>query len=158
VPVRHHHPIARPGEPDAMLLLMPAWQNEGADGGFLGVKVVSVYPGNTRRGLPSVAGTYLLMRGATGEPLAVIDGLALTLWRTAAASALAASHLASADARRLVMIGAGSLAPYLIDAHASVRPIQDVLIWNHNSRRAEDLAARLDKRLGRGSYRVGATA
>lgn len=154
VPVRHHHPIERPGEPSAMLLLMPAWQKAGRDGGFLGVKVVSVYPGNARRALPSIFGTYLLMRADTGEPLAVIDGQALTLWRTAAASALAASCLAREDARRLVMVGAGALAPYLIEAHVSVRPIDEVLVWNHNFARAEAVAA---KSSGRG-YTVGATA
>jgi len=146
VPVRHHHSIERPGEPPAMLLLMPAWQKGGSEGGFLGVKAVSVYPGNAKRGLPSVSGTYLLMRGDTGEPLAAIDGQALTLWRTAAASALAASYLAREDAHRLVMAGAGALAPYLIEAHASVRPIAEVLIWNHNFARAEALAATLSGR------------
>ena len=99
---RHHHPIERPGEPAATLLLMPAWTDAGSEGGFLGVKIVTVYPGNAARSLPSIFGTYLLMDGATGAPLAAIDGQALTLWRTAAASALAASYLAREDASRLV--------------------------------------------------------
>jgi ornithine cyclodeaminase len=141
VPVRHHHPIARPGEPDAILLLMPAWMK--GEPAFAGVKVVSIYPGNAARSLPSVMGTYLLMDGATGAPLAAIDGQALTLWRTAAASALAASYLARADARRMAMVGAGALAPYLIAAHASVRPIAEVRVWNRNPGRAERLAAEL---------------
>jgi ornithine cyclodeaminase len=143
VPLRHHHPIERPGEPAAMLLLMPAWQKNG---GYLGVKVVSFYPGNAARSLPSVSGTYLLMRGDTGAPLAVVDGQALTLWRTAAASALAASYLARKDASRLLMVGAGALAPYLIEAHASVSPIAEALVWNHNPSRAEAIAARLSGR------------
>jgi ornithine cyclodeaminase len=141
VPARHHHTIERPGEPPATLLLMPAWTDAGTDGGYLGVKIVTVHPGNAARGLPSISGTYLLMHGATGAPLALIDGPALTLWRTAAASALAASYLARADAGRLVMVGAGALAPYLVRAHASVRPITDVLVWNRNSDKAEELAA-----------------
>ena len=128
VPLRHHHTIARAGEPDATLLLMPAWGD-----GFLGVKIVSVFPANAARGLASIFGTYLLMEGESGRPLAVIDGQALTLWRTAAASALAASYLARAEASLLVMVGAGALAPYLIRAHASVRPVSTVLIWNRNA-------------------------
>jgi ornithine cyclodeaminase len=136
-----------------MLLLMPAWTAAAKDGAYLGVKIVSVYPGNAARGLPSVSGTYLLMRGETGEPLAVIDGQALTLWRTAAASALAASYLARQDSRRLVMVGAGALAPNLIAAHASVRPIAEVLVWNRNPQRAEELAATLFDR----PYSVRAT-
>lgn len=153
VPVRHHHVIERPGEPPATLLLMPAWTKGGADGAFAGVKVVSVYPGNSARGLASILGTYILMNGATGAPLAVIDGQALTLWRTAAASALAASYLARDDARRLVMVGAGALAPYLIEAHASVRPLTEILIWNRSAARAEHLAEELQSR----AYAVAAT-
>jgi len=153
VPVRHHHPIERIGEASAMLLLMPAWEQNGRDARFLGVKIVSVYSGNPARGLPSVQGAYLLMDGHTGRPLAVIDGQALTLWRTAAASALAAYYLSRSDARRLVMVGAGALAPYLIEAHASVRPIEDVAVWSRSAHRAEQLA----ERLAGGAYVTRAT-
>lgn len=141
-PMRHHHEIARPGA-DAVLLLMPAWH--AAPGGYLGVKTVSVFPDNVSRGKPSVMGTYLLMTGDSGEPLAAFDGQSLTLWRTAAASALAAGHLARADAARMTMIGAGALAPRLIAAHAAVRPIRDVAIWNRTPETARRLAAELDR-------------
>jgi ornithine cyclodeaminase len=145
-PVRHHHTVALAGEPAATLLLMPAWTEMGTGSprdSFLGVKVVAVYPGNKARGKPSVAGTYVLMAGATGEPLAVLDGSALTLWRTAAASALAASYLARKNSSRLLMVGAGALAPFLIAAHCSIRPIRDVAIWNRSPGAAERLAADL---------------
>ena len=148
-PVRHHHPISLPDQPDAMLLLMPAWDDfsqRGSSSGHVGVKIVTVHPGNSARALPSVSGAYLLMSGGTGEPLALIDGQRLTLWRTAAASALAASYLARADASRLVMVGAGALAPYLIEAHAAVRSISQVLIWNRNFARAKQLAENLPGR------------
>lgn len=139
-PSRHHHGIRRP-DGEATLLLMPAWDE--ADG-FLGVKVVTVFPGNGARGLGSVQGTYLLMDGATGRPLAALDGARLTLWRTAGASALAARHLARSDARRMVMVGAGTLAPFLIRAHAAARPIREVAIWNRRPESAARLAAALD--------------
>ena len=139
-PVRHHHEVARAGG-DGTLLLMPAWS--GTAGGFLGVKVVTVFPGNAARGLASVLGTYLLMDGDTGRPLAALDGTRLTLWRTAAASALAAQSLARTDASRMVMVGAGALAPFLIRAHRSVRPIEDVALWARQRAKAEALAARL---------------
>jgi ornithine cyclodeaminase/alanine dehydrogenase-like protein (mu-crystallin family) len=87
-PERHHHGIDREDTPGT-LLLMPAWTGRAAGDGYLGVKVVSVFPGNGERGLPSVLGTYLLMDGGTGLPLAALDGTRLTVWRTAAASALA---------------------------------------------------------------------
>ena len=143
-PVRHHHPMVRAGEPDAMLLLMPAWTDTAASiaaEAVTGVKLVSVVPGNAGRGLPSVIGTYVLMSGVTGEPLAVLDGTRLTLWRTAAASALAADFLARADAAHLVMVGAGALAEHLIEAHTAIRPIRRVSIWNRSFDKATALSA-----------------
>jgi ornithine cyclodeaminase/alanine dehydrogenase-like protein (mu-crystallin family) len=129
-PIRHHHSVKQPGA-DATLLLMPAWTT-GAQGGeqFLGTKIVTVFPDNGKLSKPAVLGSYILMSGATGEPLAVMDGTTLTRWRTACASALAASYLAREDATHLAMIGAGALAPYLVRAHASVRPIKRVTLWN----------------------------
>jgi ornithine cyclodeaminase/alanine dehydrogenase-like protein (mu-crystallin family) len=140
-PLRHHHAIAR-DDGEAALLLMPAWTREKA-GAFLGTKIVTVFPGNLAKGLGSVAGTYLLMSGDTGEPLLTIDGHRLTLWRTAAASALAAKYLAREDASHLLLVGAGALAPYLARAHAAVRPIKKVSIWNRTPERANALAEEL---------------
>lgn len=140
-PLRHHHAIAR-DDGEAALLLMPAWTKE-KDGAFLGTKTVTVFPGNLAKSIGSVAGTYLLMSGDTGEPLVTIDGHRLTLWRTAAASALAAKYLAREDAAHLLLIGAGALAPYLARAHAAVRPIKKVSIWNRTPERAEVLAKEL---------------
>lgn len=140
-PERHHH--ALPGGP--VHLLMPAW-SAGAPGpgSHLGTKVVNVFPDNGARGLPAVMGTYLLFSGETGAPLAALDGTRLTHWRTAAASGLAARFLARPDARRLLMVGAGALAPFLARAHAAVRPIDSVAVWNRNPEGAERLAAALD--------------
>jgi ornithine cyclodeaminase len=90
-----------------------------------------------------VEASYILLDGETGRPLAMMDGRAITLWRTAAASALAASYLARKDARRMVMVGAGALSSYLIRAHASVRPIAEVAIWNRDPAKAEAAARTL---------------
>lgn len=138
-PVRHHHTIEQAGAPDATLLLMPAWQA----GGHLGVKIATVYPGNSTRHLPAVMASYLLMDGATGEPRALIDGTALTARRTAAASALAATWLAREDAETMVMVGTGALAPQLIQAHAAVRPLRTVAVWGRRPERARAVAAAL---------------
>jgi ornithine cyclodeaminase/alanine dehydrogenase-like protein (mu-crystallin family) len=143
-PTRHHHTIARRGGADATHLLMPAWTAPDVAGGaYLGVKIVNVFPDNGARNLPAVLGVYILQSGETGAPLAAMDGTRLTHWRTAAASALAARFLAPADARRLLIVGAGALAPFLARAHASVRPIEEVAIWNHRAASAEKLAASL---------------
>jgi ornithine cyclodeaminase len=139
-PVRHHHTIPQVGQ-DATLLLMPAWSETGdAAERFLGCKIVTVFPDNAAAGKPSLHGQYLLMSGVTGAPLALLDARALTAWRTAAASALAATYLAREDAAHLVMIGAGSLAPHLVRAHAAVRPIKRVTLWNRTHGHAVSLA------------------
>jgi alanine dehydrogenase len=141
VPVRHHHSVATAsteGTPGA-LLVMPAWQA----GRALGIKIVTVFPDNTRRSLPAVNGSYLLLDADTGMPLALLDGTALTLRRTAAASALAAGFLARPDSAVHLMVGTGALAPYLVAAHAAVRPIRRTRVWGRNPEKAAALAARL---------------
>jgi alanine dehydrogenase len=122
--------------------VMPAWQV----GRYIGIKLVTVFPDNGTRSLPSIMGAYLLLSGKTGAPLAMIDGPALTVKRTAAASALAASYLARSDASRLLMVGTGALAPHLILAHATVRPIREVLIWGRDTSKADRLARVLNRR------------
>ncbi|MDJ1158885.1 ornithine cyclodeaminase family protein [Chelatococcus sp. SYSU_G07232] len=140
-PVRHHHEVESRGA-HGTLLLMPAWTGAAASEAYLGVKIVTVFPDNAARSLPSVLGTYLLMDGQTGRPLAALDGTRLTLWRTACASALASRYLSRADARHLVMVGAGALAPFMVRAHAAVRPIERVTLWTRRREAAEQLAAR----------------
>ncbi|MBN9218183.1 MAG: ornithine cyclodeaminase family protein [Mesorhizobium sp.] len=146
-PVRHHHPVERPDGAASTLLLMPAWTDFNAagtsSGGHIGVKIVTVSPDNNTIGKPAVMGLYLLLNGATGEPEALIDGQRLTQWRTACASALAASYLARKDASRLLVIGAGALSPFLAKAHSAVRPITAIRIWNRTPANAEKVAAEL---------------
>ena len=104
MPVRHHHDMAVPGEQDATMLLMPAWERAG----YIGVKMVSVFPQNAEHGLPAIAGVYFLSEGAHGRPLACLEGSELTRRRTAAASALAARELAREDAQSLLVVGTGT--------------------------------------------------
>jgi ornithine cyclodeaminase len=146
-PVRHHHTIERPDGAASTLLLMPAWTDFNAAGssanGHIGVKIVTVSPDNNAIGKPAVMGLYLLLNGVTGEPEALIDGQRLTQWRTACASALAASYLAREDASRLLVIGAGALSPFLAKAHSAIRPIKTIRIWNRTAANAEKVAAQL---------------
>jgi ornithine cyclodeaminase len=133
VPVRHHHHL-----PSGTLLLMPAWSPR-----HVGIKLVTVFPDNVKRSLPSVFGQYVLLDGSTGQSLALLDGTMLTKRRTACASGLAARHLAPHKASRLLMIGTGALAPHLVRVHAKVRPIREVAIWGRRPDQAEALARRL---------------
>jgi len=132
------HFIPQPSGGEAKVMLMPAWSISGER--FIGCKLVNLFPDNARRNKPAVLGTYVLMSGDTGETLAVMDGAALTAWRTACASALAARYLAREDASHLVMIGSGALAPHLIRAHSAVRPISRVTLWNRTHSRAISVA------------------
>jgi len=140
VPLRHIHQIAgRDGAPAGTVLLMPAWRA----GRRFGLKTVMVFPANGARGLPGLHSTYLLYDASTGEPLAQLDGDQITARRTAAAAALAASCLARPDARRLLVVGAGRVARLLADAMRTVRPIAEVIVWNHRREGADALAASL---------------
>ncbi|MDO6564478.1 ornithine cyclodeaminase family protein [Amphritea sp. 1_MG-2023] len=138
-PVRHHHGINVPNEPQATLLLMPAW----LEGEYLGVKLVNVFPGNNSRGLPGLNSHYMLSSGKTGQPLAQLDANELTALRTAAASAMASAFLSRDDASTLLMVGAGRMARYLISAHMSVRPITTVRVWNRHESAAKALVDEL---------------
>ena len=119
-------------------------------GRALGSKLFTSFPDNlvaAARGahaLPAVQAVYVLFDGADGRPLAVLDGTAITWWKTAADSALGARLLAPADPHTLVVVGAGTMAPWLVRAHRYARPsIRRVLVWNRTQPRAADLAARL---------------
>ena len=137
VPPRHVHAIETAGADKGTVLIMPAW----SDAGFLGIKTINIFPGNSARGLPGLHATYVLYDAHTGVPLAMMDGNELTARRTAAASALGASFLARTDARRLLVLGTGRVARLLPAAHASVRPIDEVRVWNHRPEGAQALAA-----------------
>ena len=128
-----------PGGKAATALLMPAW----IEGEIYGVKLANIFPGNGARGLPSVSSLYVAFDGNTGVPLATMDGGAITVRRTAATSALASSYLSRRDSATLLVLGAGRMAPMLIEAHRSVRPIQRVLVWARDLGQAHALAERI---------------
>jgi ornithine cyclodeaminase/alanine dehydrogenase-like protein (mu-crystallin family) len=140
-PARAQYDLTTPGKPGT-LLLMPSWQ----PGGDMGVKIVTVLPGNAQRGLPTVNAAYLLLSGQTGETFASIDGRALTLIRTAAVSALAADLLAPAAPEVLLVVGTGALSRYFVEGHRAVRRYQSILVWGRDPSKAaaaaRDLSAR----------------
>ena len=139
VPTRHHHPIETPGGPNPMLLLMPAW----VQGDVIGVKIITVFPENGEKDLPAVMGSYMLMDGTNGTPLAMLDGPELTARRTASASAVASRYLSREDSATILMVGTGVLAPHLIRAHAAARPIKNVMVWGRNPDKAAAVIAEL---------------
>lgn len=142
MPVRHHHGFHIPGEDDGTLLLMPAW----SEGNYLGVKMVSVVPGNSGRGLPAISGTYILSSAKTGELLAILDGAELTARRTAAASALAGRYLARRNAKHLLVVGTGKLSLNLIEAHSAVHEFNQISIWGRRFEQAGKIALEAQNR------------
>ncbi|RKQ36505.1 ornithine cyclodeaminase family protein [Kocuria tytonis] len=127
---------------DGHMLLMPS-----VLGRWSGVKVASVSPGNSERGLPRIQATYLLMDTATLTVRAVLEGSALTTLRTPAISALAADRLAAPDARTLMVFGTGPQALSHIEAFADVRDFSEVVVCG---RSPEKVAAAVEhaQRLG----------
>lgn len=141
VPLRHSHVIGTEECGTGTLLLMPAWQ----DGKHLGVKTVSIYPDNQRRGLPGLHSVFILYDAATGAPLALLDGNVITSRRTAAASALAAKFLSRPNSKSLLVVGAGRVASLVPEAFRAVRAIEEVKVWDINAGLAESLVERLSR-------------
>jgi alanine dehydrogenase len=140
-PARTQYDLATPDRPRT-LLLMPSWRV----GGDIGVKIVTVFPENADRELPSVNAAYVLLSGQTGQPRAWIDGRALTLMRTAAVSALAADVLAPKAADALLMVGTGALSRYLVEGHLAVRNYKSIAIWGRDPQKAAVVARDLSAR------------
>jgi ornithine cyclodeaminase len=134
VPVKHH--ISIEGQSDAVALFMPGYL---PDTSALGLKVVSVFPGNQAVGLPTTVGAILLISASTGLPIALMDGTYLTSLRTGAGTGVASKLLARADSKVLTLIGAGGMGYHQIEAVLAVRPIETIRIWNRTLARAEEL-------------------
>jgi alanine dehydrogenase len=131
-----------------VLLLMPAAAYEEAGAAMAGAKLVSVHPTNRERGYPTIHASYVLMDGATGQPLAHLEGTYLTAVRTGATSALAARLLARPDAHRVTCFGAGVQAGFQLAALAAVRALERVAVVGRDPVRARSFARTMAKRLG----------
>jgi ornithine cyclodeaminase len=130
-----------PNHDASCVLIMPAWRPHQ----LMGVKLVSVWPGNNAKGESAVSGVYVLISCDNGHPVAVLDGTALTLRRTAAAAALAARRLARQNSRTLAMLGTGALSVPLVQAHVEVMPFDNVLVWGRQASKAHAVVAQLQQ-------------
>jgi ornithine cyclodeaminase len=140
VPPRLHFDMENPkANRETTLLMMPAWQA----GDVAGIKLVTVAPENSHKNLPSIQGTYLLLDVDTGSMKALMDAPSLTAKRTAAASALASRFLSRENSDTLLIVGTGTLAPHLIEAHASVRPIKQIYVWGRSKEKAEKICQKV---------------
>lgn len=120
-------------------------------GDVMGVKTVTFFPGNTGQGIPTHMAVIELLRRATGEPLAVMDGRLITEMRTAAVSAVAFAALArlhfAEPPRSLGILGSGVQAHAHIEALRRVWPeLKEIHIWSRTKAHAERLGARAGAR------------
>ncbi len=120
------------------LLLMPTQSAE-----FVGIKVLTVAPGNQAKGKAVINAVYLLMDAATLSPIALIDGTALTTLRTPATSAAIADFLAPTKVQHLVVFGSGPQAKGHIAAMRVIRDIERITIIDVNREHVESLATQL---------------
>jgi|DEB0MinimDraft_10_1074344.scaffolds.fasta_scaffold00943_3 alanine dehydrogenase len=124
---------------EASFLLKPGW----VTGEIIGVKAVTFFPENGSQNLPTIQAGVLLFDGRTGSLLGACEANDLTTRRTAAASAVAAKRLARLDARRLLVVGTGALAPMAVEAHAAIRDYEQIEVWGRNTDRAQAVVERL---------------
>jgi ornithine cyclodeaminase/alanine dehydrogenase-like protein (mu-crystallin family) len=109
----------------------------------LAIKIVTVFPDNSRRGLPSIFGLVVVLDAATGAPLALVEGGHLTAMRTGATSGLATRLMARADARTVALFGAGVQARTQLAGVRAVRDIREVRIVSRRAESATRLAGEL---------------
>jgi alanine dehydrogenase len=110
-----------------------------------GVKIVNVHPENPGRGLPTVMALTVILDLATGQPLAILNATRLTDMRTGAAGAVAAKYLAPKKTITLGIVGTGRQAEAQVLATAEEHEIDKILVWNRNSRHAEEFARKMDR-------------
>jgi ornithine cyclodeaminase len=113
-----------------------------------GAKLVSVFPDPARPGRSAHRGAVVLFDGASGAVACIADAEAVTLIRTACATAAATAALARADASRLGVLGCGAQAETHIRAIARVRELDRIGIWGRDAVRAGAFAARMAQETG----------
>ena len=123
-------------EGQRFLEVMPAVAQQA-----MGLKLVSFYPANARRGVPTHHAIIVLMRPDTGEPLATMDGRLITEMRTAAVSAAATRRLVPRDIRVLALIGSGVQADAHLSALRRVRNFDEVRVWSPTPEHTRRFAA-----------------
>ena len=125
--------------------MMPAYLQ---DANVLGLKVISVFPGNHGTEFDAHQGAVMLFEAKHGRPLAIIDATAITAIRTAAVSGVATKLLARDDAGDLAILGSGTQAARHLEAMLLARRIRRVRVWSRNPQNAAQFAEREGQRRG----------
>jgi ornithine cyclodeaminase/alanine dehydrogenase-like protein (mu-crystallin family) len=118
----------------------------------LEVKLVSVFPGNHARGIPSHQALIALFDEEDGTPLALMDGTYITAIRTGGTAAVAARALARQDASVLAILGAGVQGGSHLETFTRVRDFKEIRVASRDPAKAAALAARNPRALGAASF------
>jgi ornithine cyclodeaminase/alanine dehydrogenase-like protein (mu-crystallin family) len=116
--------------------------------GALGIKVITVFPGNAGTPFDSHQGVVMLFEGEHGRLLAIMDATEITAVRTAAVSGVATRLLAREDAGDLAILGAGTQARTHLEAMLHARTIRRVRVWSRTASASERFARRATARHG----------
>jgi len=124
MPLRTQVPVEKR---KGVTLFMPAYL---ADSDAMGAKIVSVFPNNQKRKIPTVHALVIVVDAKTGRPTAVMDGTYLTALRTGAASGVATDILCREDACVAAIFGAGTQSRTQLEAICTVRSIEKVWVYD----------------------------
>lgn len=131
------------------LMYMPCYTKD-----IIGTKILSIFPENSKLGLPSIDGIVLLNDYATGAPLAVMDGQSVTAWRTGAVGGVGIRHLSRKDCHTVGIIGAGMQGFHQAVYACVARDIHTVYVFNHSDRDLTDYLERLKKAIDKEDVKV----
>jgi ornithine cyclodeaminase/alanine dehydrogenase-like protein (mu-crystallin family) len=142
VPLRTRLPVP-PHE--GLSLFMPAYvQTETSEA--LAVKIVSLFPGNPKRGLAFIQAAVIVLEADTGRALALMEGSSLTAIRTGAGSGAAIDILARRDNRVLAVFGAGAQGRTQAEAACTVRALETVWVYDASAEQSRKFAAEMSGR------------
>ena len=131
------------------LMYMPCYTKD-----IIGTKILSIFPENSKLGLPSIDGIVLLNDYTTGAPLAVMDGQSVTAWRTGAVGGVGIRHLSRKDCHTVGIIGAGMQGFHQAVYAWAARDIHTVYVFNHSDRDLTDYLERLKKAIDKEDVKV----
>lgn len=149
--IEHAYEIIRSGEyyvpnrpsveyDNKTLMYMPCYTRDA-----IGTKILTIFPDNVKQGLPSIDGVVLLNDPVTGAPQAILDGQAVTAYRTGAIGGVSIRHLARKDCHTVGVVGAGVQGFYQALYACAAREIQEVFLYSHSGRDLTEYGQRLEK-------------
>lgn len=158
--IEHAYEIIRSGEyyvpnrpsvehDNKTLMYMPCYTKDA-----IGTKILTIFPDNVKLGLPSIDGVVLLNDPVTGAPQAILDGQAVTAWRTGAVGGVGIRHLSRRDCRTVGIVGAGVQGFYQALYACAARQIQTVYLYSHSGRDLTEYMERLEKAIADPAVKV----